>query len=364
MTPTATNSATDPALMKQMIAALSRIHRVSESARYASKLPVSVGKTPARALLDSGNTFSSAISEKFLRKMGLTTADLDPLPIDHVGSAKTGAGLKILGKLKTPTRLRLGGLSATIPFQPVVLRDLAMEVNLSGPFMKAHHIDQLHSSNAISVGSKGTRVKLIPPDSKAPQVREPCRVFSLNAVTIPPLEERVVELRVPAFERGSVQPSAGLLQGNVGLEQSHDVHTYRNVLLTPDATSHTLTAGLYNTTDEPIEVPAGAHYGWFTPDYGNENCRVAALQGEALTQQEETSAPEWARGPTTRNNYKKRVQYLLKTFKLKENPLLKRTEDLAALIAVLLRTFEVFAIDGVYGRTELVEHRIQLQPGT
>ena len=124
------------------------------------------------------------------------------------------------------------------------------------------------------------------------------------------------ELRVPAFETGTVQPHAGLLQGSAALEQSHDVHTIRNALITPE--SARLVGGFLNTTDEPITIPAGSQYGWFTPDYGNERCQVAALSAERLSrkQDEEGLLPRWAEGPTTAANYEARAQYLIKTFKL------------------------------------------------
>ena len=331
------------------------MRRWTESAKYAHKLPVHVGRVSARALLDSGNTFESAISEQFFKRLGLTNEDLEKLDIAQVGSAKKGAGLTILGRVKKPLHLRIGGHSCTFPLRPVVLRDLAMDVNLSGPWMKSQQIDQLHSQDAIQIRGR-VRVKLLAPEHQGARDRAPVRVFSIGNVTIPPGESRPVELRVPAFEAGTVEPHAGLLQGNPGLEQSYDIHTIRNVLLTPDAGR--LVAGFYNSTAEPITVPANTHYGWFTPDYGNANCQVAALSAERLESEGDSAAPEWARGPTTKGNYEKRSKYLLETFQLRENPVLKKTEDLAAILAVLLRNFQVFAVNGEYGRTDLIEHHI------
>ena len=47
--------------------------------------------------------------------------------------------------------MKLDGGRFSLPIQPVVLRDLAMPLNLSGPFLKKHRIDPIHSQNIISV---------------------------------------------------------------------------------------------------------------------------------------------------------------------------------------------------------------------
>ena len=317
---------------------------------------------PAKALLDSGNTFSSCISDRFLRRMGLTTDDLEPLALATVGSAKEGAALAVMGQLKRPLQLRVGGYSCTFPLKAVVLEGLAMDINLSGPWMKQHGIDQIHSQDAIMV--RGTKINLLSPEVPAARRREPHRVMTIEKVVIPPGQQRAVRLRVPAFEEGRVEPAAGLLTGNLRLEEAHDIHTVRNVLLTPDPKDKTLVAGLLNTTPEPITIEGGSHYGFFEPDYDQSNCRVASLQAELARARQESEAPEWAKGPTTSKNYEKRASYLLDTFRLKENPVLANEEDRGAILAVLLRHFGVFALEGEYGKTDLVEHRIRLKPGT
>ena len=64
---------------------------------------------PAKALLDSGNTFSSCISDRFFTRLGLTEDDLEPLALTTVGSAKEGAALAVRGQLRRPLQLRVGG---------------------------------------------------------------------------------------------------------------------------------------------------------------------------------------------------------------------------------------------------------------
>lgn len=51
-------------------------------------------------------------------------------------------------------------------------------------------------------------------------------------------------------------------------------------------------------------------------------------------------------------------------FKLDESPLAKSSENLAKVMAVLVRNYEVFYFNREYGRTTLVEHDIELISGT
>ena len=69
-------------------------------------------------------------------------------------------------------------------------------------------------------------------------------------------------------------------------------------------------------------------------------------------------------GPTTSKNRQKRIAYLLKFFKLDKNEFLTDEKDLLATIKLLLDYFDIWAFDGNYGFTHLIEHKINLEPGT
>ncbi len=131
---------------------------------YRYKVPFTIGGRSGFALLDSGNVWRCCISSEFATELGLTKADLKPMPGTRVSTAKEGAELTVLGEVRKPLKLQLGAVPTKFNFYPVVLDDLSMAVNISGPFMRRHNIDQLHSQNAIRVQSQ-----LIPLATIAPQ---------------------------------------------------------------------------------------------------------------------------------------------------------------------------------------------------
>ena len=147
---------------------------------YCRYVHVHVGETSCSALVDSGNVWRNAISAKFMKKLGLTTDDLRPLSTKTIGTAKTGASLTVLGEVKTSLRLKLGGgTDKTFKTRPVVIQGLSMPLNISGPFLKLHKIDQLHSKDSLRV--QGRDIALLKPLEKrqkrmqcyAPQYMQP-----------------------------------------------------------------------------------------------------------------------------------------------------------------------------------------------
>jgi len=68
---------------------------------YAPMCPMEVNGIKVNALVDSGNTISNAISEKFAKTLGLKKEDIEILPdLMTVGTAKRGQTLEILGRPK------------------------------------------------------------------------------------------------------------------------------------------------------------------------------------------------------------------------------------------------------------------------
>ena len=102
-------------------------------------------------MVDSGNTWRSAISADLCRRLRIPLDRLLPLPGCKLSTAEKGANLEVLGELPSMASLEVVGLTKRFPFRPIVVNHLAMEANLSGPWLKRHGWDQIHSEDAIRI---------------------------------------------------------------------------------------------------------------------------------------------------------------------------------------------------------------------
>ena len=109
-------------------------------------------------MLDSGNTWRSAISRRLCRRLGIDVKTLLPLPNSKLGTAKEGDHLVILGEVPRAIKLQVRGTGSTFSFRPIVIDHLAMDVNLSGPWLKQNRWDQIHSSDSLSIQGRLVRL--------------------------------------------------------------------------------------------------------------------------------------------------------------------------------------------------------------
>ena len=315
--------------------------------------------TSVKALVDSGNLMCNVISEDFLRRLAIPVADLRPVGFAKVGSAKKGAAMEVLGQVPKPLHLRFAGLHKPFPIQPLVLRNLSMPLNISGPYLKRAGIDQLHSKNALSI--QGTLVRLEPPQRKGKHPAKPLQVYTIEEVTVPPNTQVWTRGRLPAVTVGAVRPAEGLLEGSWATEENLDIHLLRNAIVTLRGEECPL--AFLNTTTAPLVIPEGTLYGTLTPrDDGPEGIYHVAPTS-SNSKDEETKLQPWQTGPTTKDNYQRRSDHLRELFHLDRMELLADDKDKARILAVLVKNYEVFSLHGEYGRTDLIEHDIDLVPG-
>ena len=329
---------------------------------YSPLLPVTVNQVPCDALVDSGNLFRSVISADFAKRLGLTRHDLRRIPgLDTVGTAKQGADLTVLGETKRPLSMRLAGTACEFSLQPVVLEGLGMDLNLSGPYLKRHGIDQLHSEDAIRV--KGTLVKLKAAGSRRPAYEGASTVYTVNNITVEPFATQQVELRVKGFEAQTMEIQDGCLDGSPDFEARFGIHAVRGAILRPPPEKPVLIGQVLNTSRDAIVIPKGAYYGTFTAlDTTPDADRVCLLQEESL---EPVGADDkWLRGPTTRRNYERRANHVLDVFGFRKNPLLATNKAKAHAVGLILKYWEVFSFTGEFGLTSLLQHEIKTVPGT
>ena len=98
-------------------------------------------KVDVLGFLDCGNTYLSAISDKFLDQLQIPRYDLIPVSTQAVRQAGAGATLRVLGRLpqKYNNFFKIKGLQTEFPIDDiVVLENLHQDFNISLPFLQSH----------------------------------------------------------------------------------------------------------------------------------------------------------------------------------------------------------------------------------
>ncbi len=347
----------------------------SKEVAFKKYLPVTLNGVGCRGLVDSGNLWRTAISEGFFRQLGLSDRDLRPVAVDSIATAKEGARLDVLGETRRNLHLRMAGLPTKFKFRPVVVAGLNMPLNISGPFLRRHQIDQVHSQDALRV--QGRLVPLLEHRHDPQERAQASLAYVAEEVVIPALSAMFLPVRVPAVEAGQMQPGEGLLGADGGhLEEKGGVHPCLSALVNVGADGLTYTS-VMNSSDEPLRVPAGLRVGTF--ERGNDQANhdgdgalfhlaepgpedetllatVRATDTRDLQlrdpEQEATQTPqtkEWSRA--------QKVDWLRREFKIDDSPCLTEEQKSRAL-ALLLQFFDIFAADGSFGCTDLLEHEI------
>ena len=101
---------------------------------YSAYFPVQLGSLATAAFIDSGNTFANVISLQTVTALGISTAQLEPVPQLSVGTAAAGKRMKILSQAPR-IDLQIGGHLAKFRICPLVLQGLVHQVNICGPFL-------------------------------------------------------------------------------------------------------------------------------------------------------------------------------------------------------------------------------------
>jgi len=138
-----------------------------------------------------------------LQDLGFSKEDLLSLPETAVGTAKSGTQLTILGELAEALVCRFRACPGAPAFsiKPAVLDNLSMDINISGPFLKAQGIDQIHSEGALSYHGF-----CVPLRARIPATLN--RVYALENATIAPGGLLEIPVKSARKEAMSVEPSA------------------------------------------------------------------------------------------------------------------------------------------------------------
>ena len=183
--------------------------------KYCKFLPVRIKGMAASALVNSGNVWRNATSRQFFDQLGLTNAHISPMPGVQVGMAQASAKLDVLGEVAKPLHIQFDGLDTKFKFQPVVIENLAMDINICVPFLRQHSIDQIHSKNALQI--QGQLVPLYPIPQTTPVTPEATHscAYLTTDVTIPPYSVMHVPHRIAQIEQKQMPAGDGILSMSI-----------------------------------------------------------------------------------------------------------------------------------------------------
>ena len=341
--------------------------KLSSGPLYKDFLPLLISGVNCHALVDSGNLFDNVMSKELLFQIGLTLADLEPVDQRSIGTAKEGAKLQVLGRVKKPLHLQMGRLPTRFKTRPVVLEGLSMPFNLSGPFLKQYGIDQLHSKDSLKV--QGVCIPLVatigPPASEVAEAN----TYVAETITAGPYAVTPVKVRVPAVQKGHMPAGDGFLSGSVAFMGRTDLHPVLDTMVSCSSDGY-IVASVMNTLPHAVTLDQGQQYGCFQlarfydpsalPEQTEESAhpwRVLALSAKPA-REEKTDAKKKEEQPLTPGQ----AEHLIERFHLHDSPFLKDKGNLARAAALLAKHQDVFSFDGSFGKTTLLRHQIKTDP--
>ena len=268
----------------------------SRPADYSAYVPVRLGNLATAAFIDSGNTFANVISPETMTALGISTAQLEPVPQLSVGTDAAGKRMKILGQAPR-INLQLGQHPAKFRIRPMVLQGLVHPVNICGPFLARAGIDQIHSKGVLRVCGKEVPMcsSQSPPGlSKPPMPGTTPQVCTLH----------VAESSTPRLQ---YTPRGSPLEARLGPEGAKIPGRSRAVL--PVQVRPYLSAGALVLIQPPAGLPLGdnpilqevGEDGSLSVLAENDNPQELHLEPKALlgSVQEVTSAPSEVEADTS-----------------------------------------------------------------
>ena len=290
-----------------------------------------------------------------MRKLGKTAKDLKTLPeLTSVATAGEGHVLQILGRFKNPLKLKLHHHTTAINFCPIVIENLAMDINISGPFLKKHSIDQIHSKDSLKF--QGKLIPLLPDNfvPLSPEITSSIAVITRD-VTIQPFSETYVPIIFPGFSKSENKQSnlELMLQGSESFEQKYDCHSWRQALIKTDSLGQAI-CGVLNTSETPVHIPAGATYGEATALAAPEANTGSSYQVSVVTPRESQSKKAVPSSQT--------LQKIVENFGLDKKAILVNEKAVFKAAALLHEFSDIFTETEEVGCTDLYEHEIKLKP--
>jgi hypothetical protein len=276
-----------------------------------------------------------------------------------LGTAKEGAALEILGETPAPVKMKIGSLDRVFQFKPIVVRGLTMDLNISGPFLQQHGIDQLHSRGCLLV--QGREVRLLcadgEPVERCMEMLVTSNVYTEKEVHVGPYTMAEFPVKIAAVMEGQMPAAQGIMVGDEEFMERTKLHPYRRHITGCTEAGYSV-ATVMNTTDTEKIIPAGMKYGIYALLPSQEvSINSLGPSTDAVINENEIidNGKTWSD--------EKKDKWLTAEFRLKESPFLQPIGQLKAALRVLRKHWDIFSIDGSFGKTHLVKHDIHTEPG-
>ena len=340
---------------------LHKLGRPEESDTYRAFVNVGLGPASVAALVDCGNLWRTAMSERLFRKLGYDESHLRQVGLTECGTAKRGEGLTVMGELKTPIHITLGRHPTKFKVRPVVIRDLSHDLNLAGPWLAKYGFVHFMKENKLRINGKYIPLHAAQGTSAVPEAEvSQSNIYLAKRVKVPARSIMFLRLHAPEVAGGVMPAGDCFVTGSAGFQERTDLHPFQKVLVKCDKAGR-LFGGVINSLTTPITLEKGTQYGTATlacemQEEDRYLHRVSFIApGTRKSRSRERSGKErWTVGQKT--------EWLRRELRLDKNPALDTAEKMGKAIALLIRNFDVFSVDGAPGRTDWIEHRINTKP--
>lgn len=347
---------------------------VSYSHKYPLYVRCRIRNKVIFGFLDSGNTSLPALSVQAARRLGLSD-QIQPLRERSIGTARKDSKLGISGYLRVSIALMTkDGYDPTFSTNMLVLDGLAMDLNLSGPFLRTHHLDHVISKDALV--HKGMEIPLY--------LRPSC---AYDVVTISVIGDEVFEV-YSVNTRQEMRPTSGntlcvQIKDLIGPgEGTFEFNPYflQKIGFSDDPKFQQAVAQLNdqliavdrhgyaklvfpNTSSAPISVSANSNLG---------TLRLSVPHSVNATMRDDDSKPRnlepWESDTPSRlltaPQRKKRINRLQEMMRIKDSSILAKDDVLAGrVVDLFLEYWDILARGSNFGKTHLIEHAILTPQG-
>ena len=322
--------------MSMTIASLE--HLKTRDQAYTPYCTIRLGEMMLSAFVDSGNTSLNVMSENLAQQIYGEDyrSQIDNTSYQYdLNTAKQGEKLKVIGRVKRPLPMYIGGYPIPFKTRPLVVAGVTMDFNISGQFLYTNSIDQLHSKGCLLI--KGHHVYMQKPHGshQARVDTSPRRVYADHGLIIPPKKAVQIRILIPSITSGHSAPCQGILHLN-SRGKNHSQLVFRTLSLTPNRYGIDALQ-CYNTGNEPIQITTGMCIGTYVQrrDLETTNGQVVSIENKDIHNID-----------------------LIKLFRLDQSIYAKDPEKLKQIVQMLRKHTEAYSLDEEYGKTHLIQHRI------
>jgi transposase InsO family protein len=171
-------------------------------------------------------------------------------------------------------------------------------------------------------------------------------------VTVPPLSSIEVPLRVAAIEQRTMMPGTVLLHGAESLSEKTNLNLWTSALVTAQGDGGVI-GGIMNYTENAVTLKRGTKYGSATAVGGPAEYMAGLAALCVIEGREEHSVAQHKSWPMAQKQ-----KWIRETFHIKDCVCLTTDQDRQRAVDLLLEFWDVLSIDGDFGETDLIEHRI------